>query len=658
MKYFKKSMLILLSWSLCATLTAQTSRIDSLEQVLATGKLKNPEKAELLSSLASAYLYIDIEKSREYAFEARNLAKDAGLKKIEVQAIIAIANTYITSDPEQLKEYTMEALQLAQNYGLKREEARAYFSLGNYYSVKRLPYQAHANYIKSEKIFQELGDKERLYKINFNLMIMFHNLKDHDNSLFYAGKVLEMATEQKDWKGMMHAQAIFGNARFHDNINQEALDFFLNLYHRIIHIEDSLGLRRDLSHFVGGRCIDIYIGMDRHQEALPIMHQMHKNFQVDDHVIHLGPMYTSLAHVHIAINNVDSAEYYINKAMDFDLTAIQKTTFYHVRAKIDSFKGDLTSALDNYQKYHHLNDSLSKEEKTTEMARLKLWHEFDQKETEKRILQQEFQKQRNLTFILTVSLIMTLALLALSVFFYRKINEKNSELEELHTVKDKLFSVVAHDLRNPMAALNSVLKLTHMNMLDAETQTQMLKDVSKRVDDVHSLLDNLLRWAKSQMQGMVVSSVNFDAQSEIRTVVSGLQEIAASKMVTLNNYVGNQEVFADRDMFSVVVRNLATNALKYTSVGGEVTIDSELSDNMLVVFVKDTGMGISQEVQEKMFKLSGTRSRRGTNNESGTGLGLVLCADFVKANGGNIWFSSVQDEGSTFFFSVPVNSEK
>jgi len=658
MKYFKKSMLILLSWSLCATLTAQTSRIDSLEQVLATGKLKNPEKAELLSSLASAYLYIDIEKSREYAFEARNLAKDAGLKKIEVQAIIAIANTYITSDPEQLKEYTMEALQLAQNYGLKREEARAYFSLGNYYSVKRLPYQAHANYIKSEKIFQELGDKERLYKINFNLMIMFHNLKDHDNSLFYAGKVLEIATEQKDWKGMMHAQAIFGNARFHDNINQEALDFFLNLYHRIIHIEDSLGLRRDLSHFVGGRCIDIYIGMDRHQEALPIMHQMHKNFQVDDHVIHLGPMYTSLAHVHIAINNVDSAEYYINKAMDFDLTAIQKTTYYHVRAKIDSFKGDLTSALDNYQKYHHLNDSLSKEEKTTEMARLKLWHEFDQKETEKRILQQEFQKQRNLTFILTVSLIMTLALLALSVFFYRKITEKNSELEELHTVKDKLFSVVAHDLRNPMAALNSVLKLTHMNMLDAETQTQMLKDVSKRVDDVHSLLDNLLRWAKSQMQGMVVSPVTFDAQSEIRTVVSGLQEIAASKMVTLNNYVGNQEVFADRDMFSVVVRNLATNALKYTSVGGEVTIDSELSDNMLVVFVKDTGMGISQEVQEKMFKLSGTRSRRGTNNESGTGLGLVLCADFVKANGGNIWFSSVQDEGSTFFFSVPVNSEK
>jgi len=257
----------------------------------------------------------------------------------------------------------------------------------------------------------------------------------------------------------------------------------------------------------------------------------------------------------------------------------------------------------------------------------------------------------------TVSvLVIIFVLLFLSIFFYLKTIEKNRELKKLHKVKDKIFSVVAHELRTPMASMLSILKLSFMKTIDTETQDQLLQDISKRVNDVYGLLDNLLRWAKSQMQGMVVSPIYFDVQNEISAVMDGLQDVAAAKMIALNNRTGNQEVYSDRDMFSVVVRNLATNALKYTSAGGEVTIDSELTGNMLVVSVKDTGTGMPQEVQEKLFKLSETKSQRGTNNESGTGLGLVLCADFVKANGGRIWFSSTQGEGSTFFFSVPVKS--
>ena len=257
-----------------------------------------------------------------------------------------------------------------------------------------------------------------------------------------------------------------------------------------------------------------------------------------------------------------------------------------------------------------------------------------------------------------VLLAIIFVLLFASIYFYVKIIEKNRELKRLHTVKDKLFSVVAHDLRGPIGSMTSLLKLTSTKKMDTETQTQMLKEISKRVDDVYGLLDNLLRWAKNQMKGMVLSPVFFDVQNETRAVTNSLREIAAGKMIALNNRTEQQMVYADRDLFSVVVRNLTTNALKYTSKGGEIIINSELSGNMLVISVKDTGTGMPQDVQDKLFKLSETKSQRGTDNEKGTGLGLVLCADFVKVIGGNIWFTSKEGEGSTFFFSVPLKNDK
>lgn len=238
----------------------------------------------------------------------------------------------------------------------------------------------------------------------------------------------------------------------------------------------------------------------------------------------------------------------------------------------------------------------------------------------------------------------------------RDLLQANNELEELHIVKNKFFSIVAHDLRSPVSSLVSVLELSNNELLDPKMQSKLLKDVTKRVNDVYGLLDNLLHWSKSQMQGMAPKPVFFDVQKESSAVTDTLHEIITFKGISLINNVEQQQVYADHDMFSVVIRNLVTNAIKYTGKGGSITLESELSDNMLNISVKDTGTGMSPEVQNKLFKLSETKSQSGTLNEKGTGLGLILCADFVKANGGKIWFNSKKGEGSTFFFSVPVTN--
>ena len=231
---------------------------------------------------------------------------------------------------------------------------------------------------------------------------------------------------------------------------------------------------------------------------------------------------------------------------------------------------------------------------------------------------------------------------------------KNHQLTELHKLKDKLFSVIAHDLRGPVGSLLSLLKIRNVYNLDSETHKKLFETISNRVTDMYDLLDNLLRWAKSQMQGVSISPIYFDAQTEILEVLQTMQDYAAHKLLLINNNTFSQQIFADKDMFAVVFRNLITNAIKFTPENGEITVGTELASNMLIISVQDTGTGMSKNIQEKLFNITKTESKPGTNNEMGTGLGLVLCADFVKSNKGNIWFDSEIGRGSTFYFSMPI----
>ena len=173
MKHYRNSIFCFLCWFLCAALSAQTSKIDSLEQVLSSGRSSKMEKAELLVELSQAYLYVDSAKCRTYA---------------------------------------MEALQLAQNSDSKMAEAKAYSALGNFYSIYQIPYQAHAHHINAEKIYLELNDKEQLYQHYYNMMTSFYDYNEYVNAAYYANKVLGIATERKEWDTMLTAQYMLGVA--------------------------------------------------------------------------------------------------------------------------------------------------------------------------------------------------------------------------------------------------------------------------------------------------------------------------------------------------------------------------------------------------------------------------------------------------------------
>jgi len=604
---FRKTILFIISCCLYSTLAAQTPVIDSLEQVLASSKADNLEKVKLLLTLADIY-----RKSR---------------------------------DNEKSKNYATEALYMAQKNGWQLEEASALVTLGNVYIREEQYYSGYVNFKKAEKIYLQNNNDDKLFDLCNNLMILFNVILDDDNVIHYAEKLKEAAIKRGDKQSEILARYFIVQSRY--NKNEGSIDDYIKMF------QEALPLADNYTSFIALNCGIELTDAGKPREALYYLNWARDYYEKKNG--NTTNLYSILAETYAMLQITDSAEYYIKKAFDDPaLPTVTRMTLYNAQSLVASNKNDNMSALEFLKKHHSLQESRHKERKSADIARMKNWNELEQKDKENEVLQQERQKQYGLIRILTGALMMIIVLLVLSVILYRMTTEKNNELEQLHAVKDKLFSVVAHDLRSPMGALMSLLNLANDDMIDSETQAQLLKDISARVDDTYSLLDNLLHWSRSQMQGMVPAPVCFDAQEGSRAVTDSLQTIAANKNIILNNRIQKQQIFADRDMFAVVVRNLTMNAIKYTPEVGEITLASELKDNMLIISVKDNGTGMSKEVQDKLFKLSETRSKRGTNNESGTGLGLVLCADFVKINGGNIWFTSVQGEGSTFYFSVPL----
>lgn len=240
----------------------------------------------------------------------------------------------------------------------------------------------------------------------------------------------------------------------------------------------------------------------------------------------------------------------------------------------------------------------------------------------------------------------------------RMIVSKTEELQRIIAGRDKLYSVIAHDLRSPMGSIKMVLNMLILNLPAEKIGNEMyelLTMANQTTEDVFALLDNLLKWTKSQIGKMNVVCQDVDMVEVTESVVEIFSMVANLKKMTIS--VEKPEklmVNADIDMLKTVVRNLMSNAIKFSVENSEIQVKLAEEDGMAVVRVRDHGCGISEEGQRKLLHTDTHFSTFGTNNEEGSGLGLLLSKDFVVKNGGDLWFTSKEGEGSEFCFSIPV----
>ena len=214
----------------------------------------------------------------------------------------------------------------------------------------------------------------------------------------------------------------------------------------------------------------------------------------------------------------------------------------------------------------------------------------------------------------------------------KEIASQKKELEELNKVKLKLFSIIAHDLRSPMALLYSYLEYLQEEGLDPENVGRMMPAIAEQVQSTLQLMDNLLKWSKGQMNGISPTMTDIDL------------DIENTRHLT---------VLADQDMLRLVLRNLTANAIKFTPQNGNIRINAQDDASHVYITVQDSGVGISEQDQQKLFRTDVSHSTPGTNNEKGTGLGLLLCKQFIEKHHGEINVTSEAGQGSRFSISLP-----
>ena len=240
----------------------------------------------------------------------------------------------------------------------------------------------------------------------------------------------------------------------------------------------------------------------------------------------------------------------------------------------------------------------------------------------------------------------------------RIILSKTEELKRTIAGRDKLYSVIAHDLRSPMGSIKMVLNMLILN-LPAEKIGQEMYDLlataNQTTENVFSLLDNLLKWTKSQTGKLSVVYQDFDLTSVADSVIEIFNMVAGVKKITIEeDKPVEMMVKGDIDMIKTVIRNLLSNAIKFSNAGSKVQVKVTEKDGFAIVSVRDYGCGIDEESQKKLLHTDIHFTTFGTNNEEGSGLGLLLCQDFVSKNGGKLWFESKKGEGSLFSFSIPL----
>ena len=593
----------------------------------------------------------------------------------KVHLLLEIAQAYYEKEPAKITTYANQAAILSQKLGFKKGLVASYCYFGIAYFRAEQYREAYEYYLKAIPLYQELGDTVQLCTTYGNIRLIFEAFKDFDKELEYSMKIDNLAkkTNNPDLRIEAYLNLAFTYS------SQKKFEIALKYFERALSMAmktKDIDKQFDVISYYGSMLKEL----KQYSKALPYLTKALDFYESKD-IYYFDQAYNNseIGLTYCALGDIKQAEKYLNKSkkladrLNFKAIVPQN---YLGFSKIDSLKHDYKNALKNYQTYIRFDIDYNSQQQKKQLLDVKIWYETEKSQKEKVLLLKEEQRQKALIqrqLIVIFSLSFLLIFIVVAVFInlrhQRKtlsinlllekqkleILEKNKDMEYLHKVKDKLFSVISHDLRSPIIGIQNMLTLINDYNLSPDKIKGFVNSIREDVNDTSELLNNLLQWSRIQMKGIEPEKVQTNVSGLIDEIIRQLDPIASAKEVELKSEFTIQvRLYCDAEMLKIVLRNLVSNALKYSFPTNPVIIGGYIMDNFVVVSVKDSGTGILPEHQNKIFSLTENVGEKGTMLEASTGLGLILCHDFVEKNGGKIWFETEQDNGSTFFFSLPL----
>ena len=657
MKYFYLFVCLLLSFNLTAQFNSNNdeAQIDSL--IIAAYKIGSQNVVEAL----------------ENSKKAAKLLNDNSTNAQKLKVYKSLGTFYYLSANFNLAIVNYQkALSYETDNTLTK--GQIYYALGNCnFAQGNLPNALKLS-LDALKIFDNLHENNDL----LNAYVSIANIYERQNSFSKAIEFnLKAANIFEQNKNIFRTLTIFENVGKIYAL-QKKYNLAFNYYNKALEIYKNIGNKAGEA-ITYQNIAKLFYNQMNYKTALVYYQLSYKIAkQANSEVLETSNL-LGLGNAELMLNNYGVAEQNYKLALQkakllnqrFELKEAYEGLSIISKSKNNVFESKTFSLLSNQIKDSLFNDSI-----LASVTNLQLLYDKDKTQRQVILLKQneelsnaKLTKERQISKMLIAIVILFVLLTVGFLYFYmnnkrissslknqnKKLEIQTEELGRLNNVKDRFFSIISHDLRNNMTTMKLYFDLMSNKKYKPENTEELTKQISSSVENNIDLLENLLVWASSQIKGLPLKFELLNIFELVNKNIALAASIAHQKNIHLLNLCNeNDTAFADENTINLVLRNLIVNAIKFTNDEGKITVSSSVTNSKIQISITDNGVGIDKEKLDQMFTQHKNPSTQGTANEKGTGLGLLLCDDFIKQNNGTIYAKSEKGKGSVFTFELPI----